>query len=362
MTDRLSIASWLRDDLEKFQLPHPDYPEEGHEGPVYTIQLKNSSLVSGSADKSIRIWNTDTGRLVRPPLMGHEASVLCVQFDARPDQDVIISGSADSTIIVWRFSTGRIMNRLIGHHDKPVLSLSFDDDFLVAGGKDDTLRIWNRREIQKTDDRIAMYTHSELILGDVVPPYSLLATRAHHAAAVNVVQLSKDTIVSGSGDGTINVRDLRTCQITHTFHNKRRGVTGLQFNYRYIISASSDKTVQIYDRLQGNEVSCLTGHSNIVRTVQTIFDLNGEPVSIVTGGYDGNIIFWENSSSSGKWQQCRRLTFAAGSEAKDSESEIDPYAHQSRENNNKVFKLMFDGKRLVCAGSRREIEVWNLRS
>jgi hypothetical protein len=51
--------------------------------------------VSGSYDKCLKVWDIKTGHC-RMTLRGHEAAVLCVQFDKRK----IVSGSCDKTIKV----------------------------------------------------------------------------------------------------------------------------------------------------------------------------------------------------------------------------------------------------------------------
>ena len=51
-------------------------------------------IVSGSADRTLRIWNAATGRPVGSPLTGHDGAVTAVAMGRAADQDVIVSGSA----------------------------------------------------------------------------------------------------------------------------------------------------------------------------------------------------------------------------------------------------------------------------
>ena len=134
--------NWSAGRFTNFQLPHPNHPEEAHTECVYTIQYSGKYLVSGSRDKSIRVWNLDTLRLIHPPLVGHSASVLCLQFDERPDQDIIVSGGSDCRVILWRFSTGRIIKEIDKAHSESVLNLRFDDRYLVTCSKDKTIKVW----------------------------------------------------------------------------------------------------------------------------------------------------------------------------------------------------------------------------
>ncbi len=60
-------------------------------------------LASGSADKTIKLWDTSSGKLIRS-LEGHQDSVLSVAFS--PDDRFIASGSFDKTIKLWDVETG----------------------------------------------------------------------------------------------------------------------------------------------------------------------------------------------------------------------------------------------------------------
>ena len=71
-----------------------------------------SRIVSGSDDKTVRVWDTLTGQPALPPLEGHEASVWSVSFS--PDGTRIVSGSEDCTARVWDAVTGKLDLLLMG--------------------------------------------------------------------------------------------------------------------------------------------------------------------------------------------------------------------------------------------------------
>lgn len=286
--------NWDAGRFSNFQLPHPNHPEEAHTECVYTIQYSGKYLVSGSRDKTIRIWNLENLRLVHSPLAGHTASVLCLQFDERPEQDIVVSGGSDCRVILWQFSTGRIVKEIEKAHSESVLNLKFDDRFLVTCSKDKTIKVWNRKEMWPTDDTYPSYTvksgarfpsyiinmqeqvENQHLHYKPLLPYSLIMTLEGHGAAVNAIQILDGQIVSASGDRSVKVWDVRTGACTRTFSGHSKGIACVQFDGRRIVSGSSDETVRIFDRATGAEVACLNGHTNLVRTVQAQFgDLPG---------------------------------------------------------------------------------------
>ena len=52
-----------------------------------------NQIVSGSQDKTIRVWNATTGQCVAGPFKGHTQKVTSVAYS--PDGHQIVSGSAD---------------------------------------------------------------------------------------------------------------------------------------------------------------------------------------------------------------------------------------------------------------------------
>ena len=56
-------------------------------------------IVSGSADKTLRLWDAGIGQLIGIPLTGHTDAVNSVAFS--PDGRRIVSGSADETLRLW---------------------------------------------------------------------------------------------------------------------------------------------------------------------------------------------------------------------------------------------------------------------
>ena len=278
-------SNWELAKYVTFQFPHPNHPEEGHRECVYSLQFDANHLVSGSRDKTMRIWNIHTRRLARPPLLGHRGSVLCLQFDADPQEDLLISGSSDSNVIIWRFSTGEILHRIVRAHHESVLNVRFDKRILVTSSKDRIVRIFNRRPLHPDDssgNNDVIYPVGRIVRSygyepqlsrqlPVKPPYTMIGRLDGHSAAVNAIQVRGDAVVSVSGDRHIKVWNWadQVCTLTIPAHDK--GIACVEFDGRRIVSGSSDNEVCIFDAATGLKVATLRGHNHLVRTVQAGF-------------------------------------------------------------------------------------------
>ena len=286
--------NWSNGQYRSFQLPHRDHPEDAHTECVYTIQYSGKYLVSGSRDRTLRIWDLDTERLVTEPLQGHTGSVLCLQFDHSEEEDIIISGSSDTHVILWRFSTGAMIKQLTNAHRESVLNLKFDKRFLVTCSKDKTIKIWNRHELQPGDRdypvkgvsgggqcptyildmhtigsamREERFKFSDMLL----EPYTHMMTLDLHGAAVNAIQIYKDELVSASGDRNLRVWNIHTGECSTKIEAHTKGIACVQYDGKRIVSGSSDNSIRIWDPISRTEVARLDGHSRLVRTIQAAF-------------------------------------------------------------------------------------------
>ncbi|KAJ9475417.1 F-box protein MET30 [Pseudozyma hubeiensis] len=96
-------------------------------------------VITGSYDRTARIWNLETGEMLRV-LEGHTRGVRCLQFD----EAKLITGSMDRTLKIWNWRTGALMRTLEGHTEG-IVCLHFNDDTLASGSADSNIKIWNFR-------------------------------------------------------------------------------------------------------------------------------------------------------------------------------------------------------------------------
>ncbi|KIK23348.1 hypothetical protein PISMIDRAFT_65472, partial [Pisolithus microcarpus 441] len=91
---------------------------EGHTDGVWSVAFSSDGkrIVSGSWDKTVRVWDAERGVQIGSHLEGHTDKVNSVAFS--PDGKRIVSGSDDKTVRVWDAERGvQIGSHLEGHTD-----------------------------------------------------------------------------------------------------------------------------------------------------------------------------------------------------------------------------------------------------
>ena len=116
---------------------------KGHDAEVESIAISpnNRRIISGSYDKTIRIWDIETNEKLRT-LKGHERDIYCVDIDV--SNQYIVSGSEDRTVRVWSIDTGEELKVLKGHK-RGVTSvvMSLVCRLIASSSEDRTVRIWD---------------------------------------------------------------------------------------------------------------------------------------------------------------------------------------------------------------------------
>jgi F-box and WD-40 domain protein CDC4 len=83
----------------------------GHTQSVRALAAEGSTLVSGSYDCTVRVWNICTGALVHR-LHGHTQKVYSIVLDRERNQ--CMSGSMDAVVRIWSLEDGTCLHMLEG--------------------------------------------------------------------------------------------------------------------------------------------------------------------------------------------------------------------------------------------------------
>lgn len=194
----------------------------GHTDGVMCLQFSETLqhpsfpiLITGSYDRTVRVWNIETGLEVRC-LRGHTRAIRALQFD----EAKLITGSMDHTIRVWNWRSGECIRTLEGHTEG-VVCLNFDSNVLASGSVDTTVKVWNFR----TGEAFTLRGHRDWVnsvrLWDSGEQGSPQIGESMTCGSNGEPRICQGKLLfSASDDGSIRLWDLarRTCVRQFTGH------------------------------------------------------------------------------------------------------------------------------------------------
>ncbi|HCF26117.1 MAG TPA: serine/threonine protein kinase [Cyanobacteria bacterium UBA11049] len=241
---------------------------QGHKNWVYAVAISpdGKTLVSGSKDNTVKVW-AKTGQELHT-LTGHTSFVNSVAIS--PNSQKIASGSYDRTIKIWNLNTGQELRTLRGHTAEVLsVAISPNGQKLASGSTDDTIKIWN------------LNTGKEIL------------TLKGHTGDVNWVAYSPagQELASVSDDRTIKIWNPNTGREIRTLKGHLADVNFVTFSPdgQKIATTSDDKTVKVWNLTTGEDIGTLKGHSAPVWAVA--FTPDGQ--RLVSASEDKTIKVWQ---------------------------------------------------------------------
>nr|VZI32632.1 unnamed protein product [Spirometra erinaceieuropaei] len=315
-------------------------------------------LVSGSTDRTARIWRLDNHSWACvATLFGHHSTVRCLaskrrrrprksswnaagtsaslysrklhksheacqqhlslrqdESDSEAEEEqalkatdrLFVSGSRDTTLRLWNARTGQCVLVLRGHRGA-VRCVQFCGLHVVSGSYDCTVRVW------------------------CAVSGACLRVLRHHADRVYTLLFDGLRVISGSLDTQIRVWNINTGDLEQTFtgHQSLTSEMALDDEQGRLVSSNADETIRVWDISTGECVHILAGvnkHQSAVTCVQMTHNF------IVSSSDDGTVKLWDRETGEYLRDLLRLDTFGSGGV---------------------VWRIVASPTRLVCAAGSR---------
>lgn len=203
--------------------------------------------------------------------------------------NLLVSASRDKTLRVWDVTTGYCLKTLRGHTEwVRCVTPSLDGRWLLSAGNDRTPRLWDAAtgEVKITFEGHEHFLEAVAFAPPAAYPH--LAQLAGYKKAPSL-QSSGEFLVTGGRDKLIKIWDNRgTCHKTLVGHDNWIRGLAFHPGGRYLLSVSEDKTLRCWDLSQeGKCVKIVEGaHDHFVTAIRWAPDMNNQ-VNGLTNGENG---------------------------------------------------------------------------
>ncbi|KAE8036865.1 hypothetical protein FH972_009498 [Carpinus fangiana] len=240
---------------------------DAHVAEVTALHFHNKTLISGSADKTLRQWDLEKGRCVQTLDVLWAAAQASASIN--PSSSTSPNAGANSEPTMWRQTGGRLPDANADF----VGALQCFDAALACGTADGMVRLWDLRSGQ---------VHRSLV---------------GHTGPVTCLQFDDHHLVTGSMDRSIRIWDLRTGSIFDAFAYDNP-ITSMMFDTRRIVAAAGEPVVKVYNLDDGQQWSCgqgatpVEGEERSNRKYSIVEQVRVKDGFMVEGRRDGVVGVW----------------------------------------------------------------------
>lgn len=239
-----------------------------------TYQNNTAFIATGSADKTIRLWDPSTGTCTRL-LSGHSGAVRGLAV--HPTKPLLVSVSSDRTVCLWNTDDGEQIQRY--GNEKPLWAVAFSpkNNSFVTGDQDGRITLYKKGAGKYINIRNFQNTISTKITTLTFSPDGLTVLAAYATGSVKEWNLRRGTIVHHY---TRSSMTKASCAVYSPCGTK-------------IAVGYHDSKIFVWKR-GTNRPKILDGHQQACRDV--VFSQDGRV--LFSAGQDSTILRWDLASGS----------------------------------------------------------------
>lgn len=249
--DKIVVVGTKEGDIELYDIAASSLLDKisAHEGAVWSLQVHpdGKSLITGSADKTVKFWNFDIVqeeipgtrqtmprlKLVQSRMLKVNDDVLNVHFS--PDSRLLAVATLDNTVKVFFVDSLKLFLNLYGHK-LPVLNMSISSDskLIATCSADKNVRIWG---LDFGDCHKALFGHQDSIMQIGFIPHPIEQDEKHMFFSA-----SKDKMIkSWDGDKFEQIQRLKG-------HHGEVWAMTIARTGDFVVTASHDKSIRIWTK------------------------------------------------------------------------------------------------------------------
>lgn len=385
-------------DYSKFKNKHTD----GINDVVLSHDQQGKWLLSASLDRTVKIWDTQSGQLL--DTLKHDDSVRDVVISR--DGKTIVSASRDGIIKFWDWNGQKAHLRYERKRASKSIAdivMSANGKILASGGQDGKVNVWDvpsgqlLRFLSLNQSRITSVAIAQdgqtIIWGNQNKEVILWKTSfrkpkllGEHQGTVSEIKISPNgkMLASAGDDAVIKIWDLRSEILKHTLVGHQASLNKILFSQdsQYLFSTGKDTTIRIWDTNSGRVRDILVGHTNAIEAI----DYHLKSKTLVSAGGDRTVRLWKpdfqipqylisdrasiipvlSTVNAVATSQNSSLVAVGGSDNQvwlwNPKSNKEPIP-LLKKHKNSIYTLAFspDGKTLVSGGGDQQILVWDVQ-
>ena len=274
------------------------------------IVSKSKDIISASDDKTIRIWDSQTGREKRKILgeIGTKGEIFAIALS--PNEEFLAVGGYFKGVRIYHYKTGKLI-KLLKSHTNVVLDLAFSPkgDYLISGSSDKSAKIWKSKD-WTLESTIATHSKAVNAVQIIEESGKLFAITASYDKKLSKYSLeSKKTVKTIKTDNQLKYlatssKHIATCgknreieifdynlNSIHTITSQNKP-SGLAYSSdgKLLIAGTSKQEVNVYSSSNNyNKISTFNKHTNLTMAV----DFIDNQTAISAGGNNKEIYIWD---------------------------------------------------------------------